>query len=186
MHWPSITTPGRQRNLRRIAAGISLACSLSESALTVRAFRMVKSIPIDQVAAARNSVNATIRARAVSKRFGDFVARANDYHHRVHAPASGVRFAKESNLVSPNAPPQISHMNYRPTLRRGVRLLYGASALLAVVLTGWGADHRDGPLLVDAGSSLAGLDLNDLYIFQSPTNSANTVLIMTVSLSPEC
>lgn len=35
---------------------------------------MAKSIPIDQVASARNSANATIRARAVSKRFGDFVA----------------------------------------------------------------------------------------------------------------
>ena len=35
---------------------------------------MVKTIPIDRIAAARNSVNATIRARAVSKRFGDFVA----------------------------------------------------------------------------------------------------------------
>ena len=42
-----------------------------------------------------------------------------------------------------------------------------------------GADHRDGPRVVDASRSLKALDLNDLYVFVSPANPNNTVLIMT-------
>jgi hypothetical protein len=46
----------------------------------------------------------------------------------------------------------------------------------------WGADHRDGPRITDLNNSPAGaLDLNDLYIFVSPTNPNNTVLIQTMS-----
>ena len=44
------------------------------------------------------------------------------------------------------------------------------------------ADHRDGPRITNLNNSPAGaLDLNDLYIFVSPTNPNNTVLIQTMS-----
>ena len=44
------------------------------------------------------------------------------------------------------------------------------------------ADHRDGPRITDLNSTMAGsLDLNDLYIFVSPTNRNNTVLVQTMS-----
>ena len=41
------------------------------------------------------------------------------------------------------------------------------------------ADHLDAPLL-QAGSA-GDVDVNDLYVFQSPSNVSNTVLIMTVN-----
>jgi len=44
------------------------------------------------------------------------------------------------------------------------------------------ADHRDGPRITDLNNSAVGaLDLNDLYIFQSPSNRNNTVFILTMS-----
>jgi Domain of unknown function (DUF4331) len=44
------------------------------------------------------------------------------------------------------------------------------------------ADHRDGPKITDLNSTLFGaLDLNDLYIFVSPANRNNTVLVQTMS-----
>src|SRR5262245_2940927 len=44
-----------------------------------------------------------------------------------------------------------------------------------------GADHRDGPRVTEpnASRSVKALDLNDLYVFVSPANPNNTVLIMT-------
>ncbi len=44
------------------------------------------------------------------------------------------------------------------------------------------ADHRDGPRITGLNNSAsASLDLNDLYLFVSPTNPNNTVLIQTMS-----
>lgn len=43
----------------------------------------------------------------------------------------------------------------------------------------WAADHLDAPLLRAAGQG--GRDINDVYAFRSPTNAANTVLVMTVN-----
>lgn len=52
-----------------------------------------------------------------------------------------------------------------------------AAALVAVVGPSFAADHLDAPLVMNDGST----DIADLYAFQSPTNPANTVLILTVN-----
>src|SRR4051812_23823675 len=39
-----------------------------------------------------------------------------------------------------------------------------------------GADHRDSPLIKLNGL----LDINDVYVFQSPANAGNTVIAVTV------
>jgi len=45
-----------------------------------------------------------------------------------------------------------------------------------------GADHRDGPRITDLGySTSSALDLNDLFIFVSPTNRNNTVFVLDMS-----
>jgi hypothetical protein len=41
------------------------------------------------------------------------------------------------------------------------------------------ADHRDGPRVVSTAATLGALDLNDLYVFASPAQPSNTVLILT-------
>jgi hypothetical protein len=41
------------------------------------------------------------------------------------------------------------------------------------------ADHRDGPKIIRENPTLGALDLNDLYLFQSPANRNNTVMILT-------
>jgi hypothetical protein len=41
------------------------------------------------------------------------------------------------------------------------------------------ADHLDAPVLRAPGQG--GRDINDVYVFQSPTNTANSVLVMTVN-----
>ena len=45
------------------------------------------------------------------------------------------------------------------------------------------ADHRDGPINGPPGITIANSrrDINDVFVFQSPTNPANTVLVMDVS-----
>ncbi len=45
------------------------------------------------------------------------------------------------------------------------------------------ADHRDAPNLTFevGGAGIRALDINDVYIFQSPSNSLNTVMMMTVN-----
>jgi len=58
-----------------------------------------------------------------------------------------------------------------------------SAAFVALLLTASGAraaDHRDGTIF---GNTFANgtLDINDLYVFRSPTNANNTVLILTVS-----
>src|SRR5262249_5434518 len=45
------------------------------------------------------------------------------------------------------------------------------------------ADHRDGPIFGPPGITITNSrrDINDVYVFRSPANANNTVLIMTVS-----
>lgn len=52
-----------------------------------------------------------------------------------------------------------------------------AAALLTSPSIGDAADHLDAPLVQLDGRT----DINDVYVFQSPDNSDNTVLIMTVN-----
>jgi hypothetical protein len=51
--------------------------------------------------------------------------------------------------------------------------------LAGLVSVARAADHLDAPLLQVQGTG--GRDINDIYAFQSPTNPANTVLVMTVN-----
>lgn len=60
---------------------------------------------------------------------------------------------------------------FRRAALAGVLALTGSQALAA--------DHRDGPRVTDNAATLGALDLNDLYLFQSPANRNNTVLILT-------
>ena len=56
-------------------------------------------------------------------------------------------------------------------------------ALLAAFLLSPAADHRDGPIFVN--SQAAGqADINDIYVFQSPSNATNTVLVLTFQPFP--
>ena len=67
-------------------------------------------------------------------------------------------------------------------MRSGALLKHGLSTMvLAMVLAGVlsAADHRDGPRTTNAAATLGALDLNDLYMFVSPTTPANSVLILT-------
>src|SRR3989337_2990485 len=65
------------------------------------------------------------------------------------------------------------------------KLLYLAVLGLAVIALILGpatistraADHLDAPLVAADGR----IDINDVYVFQSPSNPANTVLVMTVN-----
>lgn len=52
-----------------------------------------------------------------------------------------------------------------------------AVALVIAALPSGAADHLDAPAVQADGR----LDINDLYAFQSPSNPANTVLVMTVN-----
>ncbi len=53
------------------------------------------------------------------------------------------------------------------------------AGLLALSSTARAADHRDGPRIINSNATQGALDLNDLYMFQSPANRNNTVLILT-------
>lgn len=66
--------------------------------------------------------------------------------------------------------------------RSGRVCLMLVGALLSLSPAALAADHRDGPRITDLNNTVAGaLDLNDLYIFVSPTNRENTVFIQTMS-----
>jgi hypothetical protein len=56
-----------------------------------------------------------------------------------------------------------------------------ASALLALPGVSWGADHRDSPRLMANIAFEGNIDINDVYLFQSPTAKGNTVIIVTLS-----
>jgi hypothetical protein len=68
--------------------------------------------------------------------------------------------------------------------RRRLALLAAAAGLLALAGTipafVSAADHLDAPGLTPPGGDTR-LDINDVYAFQSPANSSNTVLVMTVN-----
>src|SRR5262245_24471434 len=54
--------------------------------------------------------------------------------------------------------------------------------VLGFALVTWGmaaraADHRDSPTVKEDGRT----DINDVYVFRSPVNANNTVLVMTVN-----
>jgi hypothetical protein len=66
-------------------------------------------------------------------------------------------------------------MSVRPTL---TRLALAGLALLPAALSR-AADHLDAPQLRVAGAR--DKDINDVYVFRSPANPANTVLVMTVN-----
>src|SRR5213083_169343 len=58
------------------------------------------------------------------------------------------------------------------------RIAQGVFVVLALSgAAAYAADHRDAPGVLDDGRT----DINDVYIFQSPVNPQNTVLIMTVN-----
>lgn len=56
--------------------------------------------------------------------------------------------------------------------------LFGGMAAIGLAPA---ADHRDAPALLTANGGDPKLDINDVYVFQSPANSKNTVLVMTVN-----
>jgi hypothetical protein len=65
------------------------------------------------------------------------------------------------------------------------RCVLAGAVLLALGVTvastaAFGADHRDGPRVTNNANLIGGLDLNDLYVFTSPANPDNTVMIMTL------
>lgn len=64
-------------------------------------------------------------------------------------------------------------------------VLAGCLCGIAAMNGAWAADHRDAPALVtgigDVTSEIRKLDINDVYVFTSPQNARNTVLIMTVN-----
>ncbi|MEZ5944591.1 MAG: DUF4331 family protein [Planctomycetaceae bacterium] len=62
-------------------------------------------------------------------------------------------------------------------MRTKFRLLSLIGALCLSTTATMAADHLDSPSVNSDGR----LDINDLYVFQSPTNAANTVMIMTVN-----
>ncbi len=68
-------------------------------------------------------------------------------------------------------------LNYKTLNRRTLSTLTLASAIVLPAVAVQAADHLDAPSVASNGQS----DINDLYAFQSPTNAANTVLIMTVN-----
>ena len=56
--------------------------------------------------------------------------------------------------------------------------LAGSAALLAPA-----ADHRDGPILINTAAN-GTRDVNDVYVFRSPTNANNTVFVFTFQPFP--
>jgi len=81
-------------------------------------------------------------------------------------------------------------MTTAPTWRRLCRTVLPLGVLAALVAGGMSlmtpapaADHRDGPIFVNTATS-GRPDCNDIYIFQSPANAANTVMIFDVTPFP--
>ncbi len=63
-------------------------------------------------------------------------------------------------------------------------LAVGIAAIAGAALWGVAADHRDGPIFGSAGDMLAEArrsDINDIFLFRSPTNANNTVIVVTMS-----
>jgi hypothetical protein len=64
-----------------------------------------------------------------------------------------------------------------------IGILGSALLALALGLLAPAADHRDGPIFGPPGITITNSrrDINDVYIFQSPANPANTVMVITNS-----
>jgi hypothetical protein len=58
-----------------------------------------------------------------------------------------------------------------------------SAGLVALLAAPAAADHRDGPILVNTAVN-GKFDIGEMYVFRSPTNANNTVLVMTVSPFP--
>jgi len=54
-------------------------------------------------------------------------------------------------------------------------------AMSNMARSSFSADHREAPALLFENGGDRSLDLNDLYVFRSPANRKNTVMIMTVN-----
>src|SRR5262245_38985808 len=78
-------------------------------------------------------------------------------------------------------PTACAHTGVRRALR-AVSVLTVLTVLGTFLLTR-AADHRDGPIFGPPGITITNSrrDINDVYVFRSPANANNTVLIMTVS-----
>ncbi len=63
--------------------------------------------------------------------------------------------------------------------RQNLRWLFGLMIGVATGTATFAADHRDAPLLLQAGAFQQ--DINDVYAFQSPEDARNVVFIMTVN-----
>ncbi len=74
-------------------------------------------------------------------------------------------------------------MTHMLSLKRfWLSIAFSAAATIALLMafpfaSALGADHLDAPLASADGR----VDINDLYVFSSPTNPDNAVLIMTVN-----
>lgn len=72
-----------------------------------------------------------------------------------------------------------------PRSRRRCVTVNVAAAMIALLLgsfavtPAWAADHRDGPRVTNNSLNTGALDLNDLYLFVSPVNRNNTVMVLT-------
>jgi hypothetical protein len=64
-------------------------------------------------------------------------------------------------------------------IRRLLMTIIHSALMIAPVTVVRAADHLDAPLLRNPGQG--GRDINDVYVFQSPSNPANSVLVMTVN-----
>src|SRR3954469_16777303 len=65
-------------------------------------------------------------------------------------------------------------------MTRRLATTIAAAALAVLPAAAARADFRDGPVFADTAANGA-LDVGPLYVFRSPANANNTVLIMTVS-----
>ena len=99
--------------------------------------------------------------------------------------------AKPLQLVPDRWPPPADRRRVKGrTHPRCVQLVCRVLCFGVLSFAASAADHRDGPKFSDASGAVAALDLNDLFVFRSPVNVKNTVLILTVSpfagvLTPE-
>src|SRR3954452_22676532 len=63
---------------------------------------------------------------------------------------------------------------------RRLLMILAVALLLATLATSVLADSRDGPIFEDTATN-GRQDVGDLYVFRSPSNANNTVLIATIS-----